>query len=111
MRYLVVGIDDGSGKRSVHDRALGRPDLDRAPAAGVGRNEIIRIYCGLEAAIDTRSGDGERRIHRPFDLRRGAGKVDNQAVPGLLDAKANPERRILAARVVGNAVAVAEILE
>src|SRR5262249_43899154 len=54
--YLVVGIDDRRRKRGVHDTALGGPDLDGAPAAGIGWNEIVRVDRGLEAAIDARGG-------------------------------------------------------
>ncbi len=112
MRYLVVGVDDGRGKRGVHHRALGRPDLDRAPAAGVGRNQIVRVDRGLEAAVDARGGDRERRIHRPFDLRRRCRRSRRPAGrPVFLTRQANAERRIVAVRVVGDAVAVAEILE
>ena len=47
----------------------------------------------------------------PLTWRVAAGEVDDQAVAGLLDVHADPERRVVALRVVGNAVAVAEVLE
>ena len=111
VRYLVVGIDDGRGEGGVHDRPLGRLDLDGAPAAGIGRNEIIWIDCGLEPAIDARGGDREWRVHRSRDHWVSAGEIHAQPVGGFFDAEANPEQRVVTECVIGDAVTIAEILE
>ena len=111
MRYLVVRVDDRRRKLRVHDRALGSPDFDTAPAARIGRDEIVRVDRGLEPAKDARGGHRERCVHRTFDLRVSAGKVHHQTVCGLLHRQTDAELRIRAGGVVGNAVAIAEILE
>ena len=111
VRDLVVGVDDGRGELGVDDRALRRLDLDGAPAAGVGRDQAVGIDRHLEAAEDARRADRQRRVDGALHLRVGAGEVDQHAVARLGDAHADPERGVLAVGVVGDAVAVAEVLE
>jgi hypothetical protein len=83
MRYLVVRVDDRGRKLGVDDRAPAGTDLDAAPTAGIGGDEVVRIDRGLEPAIDARGGDRERRVHRAFDLAVGTGEVHDQPVCGL----------------------------
>ena len=111
MRHLMVRIDDGSRKFRVHDGALGSPNFDSAPTAGIRRNEIIWVDRGFQPAINPRCRDREWRIHWTFDLRVGTGKIDNQPVCGLLHRELDAESRIGAGGVIGDAVAVAEIFE
>ena len=41
--HLVVGVDDGSGGEDVDDTAIGGDDIDGAPGAGIGRDEIVGV--------------------------------------------------------------------
>ena len=41
--HLVVGVDDGSGREDVDDAALGGDDMDGAPSAGIGGNEVVGV--------------------------------------------------------------------
>src|SRR6516225_4767989 len=111
MRDLVIGVDHWRRKFGVHDGTFAGPYLDGAPAAGIRGNEITRVDRGLEAAIYARGGDREGRVHRPLYLRIGAREVNDQLVGGLLDRHADPKWCIRARRIVGDAVAIAVILE
>ena len=43
MGHLVVGVDDGGGREDVDDAALGGDDIDGAPSAGIGGNEVVGV--------------------------------------------------------------------
>ena len=62
----------------------------------LGRDEIARIDRSLEAAIHARSRDRERRIHRPFELCVGAGKVHDQPVFLFFDLQTDAKLRVVA---------------
>src|SRR5215471_3334124 len=111
MRYLVIGINHRRGKRRVNHQALARPDLNAAPAARIGGDEIVRIDSSLQAAKNARRSDGQRRVHWPLYLRIRAGKIHDQLVGYLLYRKANAKPRVLAGRVVRNTVAITVIFE
>src|SRR5215469_17562611 len=111
MRHLMIGVNHRRRKFGVHDRAFAGPYLDGAPTPGIRWNEITRVDRSLEAAIYAGGGDRERRVHRPLHLGIGAREVHDEFVSGLLDRHADPKWRIRARRIVGDAVAIAIILE
>ena len=41
--HLVVGVDDGSGRKDIDHAALGGDDIDGAPGAGIGGNEVVGV--------------------------------------------------------------------
>ena len=79
-RHLVIGVDDRRRQLRIHDGALRRDDLDRPPAAGVRRDEVLRVRDHLDRGVDARARDRQRRIHRACHLRVGAGEVRDDPV-------------------------------
>src|SRR5262249_38097615 len=108
---LVVGIDHGRGELCVHHGALLRRHLDRSPATGVGRDQTVGIDSSLERTEDARGGYRQRRVDRPLHRSITACEIDAHAVAFLRHAHAYPELRVPPVRIVGDAIAIAEILE
>ena len=41
--HLVVGVNDGGRREDIDDATLGGDDIDGAPSAGVGGNEVVGV--------------------------------------------------------------------
>ena len=107
----MVGVDDRRREVRVdHAPALG-VELDRPPAAGIGRDEVAGVGDHLDGGVDPGRGHGQRGVHRPRHLRIGAGEVDDEPVAALGDLHPDAEDRVLLLALLEDPVAVAEVLE
>jgi hypothetical protein len=63
----------------VHERTLGRRDVDRRK--GAGRSGHVRVGQAANDEIRRRARYGQRTVEVPVVLRRGPGEVDLELVP------------------------------